>query len=504
MHISRHYQPELPVNLYRTAEVRELDRRSIEDHGIPGMELMERAGAAAFRALKDYWPDARQISVLCGGGNNGGDGFVIARLAQQDGMAVRVSLYGDAGKLKGDALTAMDRAVAAGIEVRPFESNALADSDVIVDAMLGTGLDRDVSGELAGWIDAVNAVDVPVVAVDIPSGLHADSGRVLGRAVEADLSVTFIGMKAGLFTGEGRACSGQIHFADLDVPGEVYEGLAPAAIRVDYTAAAECLLRRRRTAHKGHFGHVLVIGGDHGFAGAARMAAEAAARVGAGLVSVATRPAHAAIIAQQRPEIMVHGVSEPGDLTALLERASVVAIGPGLGQGEWGLRLLGAVLDSALPLVVDADGLNLLSTEPVSRDNWILTPHPGEAARLLATGTSGIQDDRLAAVEELARRYGGVAVLKGSGTLVSATGSPPGLCSDGNPGMASGGMGDILTGVLGGLLAQRQALGCDQRRIAELGVCLHAAAADEAAADGERGLLASDLFAPLRRLANPA
>ncbi|MCS3902386.1 NAD(P)H-hydrate epimerase [Methylohalomonas lacus] len=504
MHATIDYDTELPERLYTAAAVRELDRRAIEDHGIPGSELMERAGAAAYTQLRQAWPEARCITVLCGGGNNGGDGFVIARLAQADGLDVRLISKAAATDLHGAARQAWNAAMAAGVPVRPFSTAELAAADVIVDALLGTGLDREVRGELGDWIAAVNAAAAPVLAVDIPSGLHADSGRILGRAVDAALTVTFIGMKVGLLTGAGRAICGRLHFADLGVPAAVYQGVDVAAWRRDYASLAPILAPRRANAHKGHFGHVLVIGGEAGYAGAARMAAEAAARSGAGLVSVATRPQHAAVIVQQRPELMVHAVDEPSALGPLLARASVVAVGPGLGRSDWALGLLGAVLDSPLPLVVDADALNLLAGEPLRRDNWLLTPHPGEAARLLDTDTASVQADRLAALAQLTARYGGAAVLKGSGTLIGAGDASPVLCSDGNPGMASGGMGDVLSGVLAGLLAQFYPHTLTLAETGALGVCLHAAAADTAAAGGgERGLLASDLFRPLRRLANP-
>lgn len=493
----------LPAALYRAADVRELDRRAIDAHGIAASELMERAGAAVYAALRRTWPRARCITLLCGSGNNGGDGFVIARLAHTDGLDVRLIGRGKSTR-DGAASQARDAALAAGVELREFACEHLVAADVIVDALLGTGLDREVNGESGDWIAAVNTVRAPVLAVDIPSGLHADTGRVMGSAVTAALTVSFIGLKVGLFTGEGRAQCGRILFADLGVPAAVYAGLLPAALRRDYSAMAGLLPRRRLTAHKGHFGHVLVVGGAPGFAGAARLAGEAAARVGAGLVSVATHVGHAATISQQRPELMTHGVADPGALRSLLERASVVVVGPGLGQGDWARDLLAAVLESRRPLVVDADALNLLATEPLRRDDWILTPHPGEAARLLGDDGNAqtVQADRLAALAELQIRYGGAIVLKGSGTLVGAGQVPPLLCSDGNPGMASGGMGDVLSGVLGGLLAQFYPQSLDLTSLAGLGVCLHAAAADVAARDGERGLLATDLFAPLRHLVN--
>lgn len=490
---------ELPAALYRAAAVRELDRRAIEDHSIPGSELMERAGASAYRLLRASWPDARHLAILCGSGNNGGDGFILARLATTEGLQVSLMLKGRAGDLTGDARRAWDRLAAGGVDTVAFSPTVLEKADVIVDAMLGTGLDRDVSGELRTWIEAVNDSPRPVLAIDIPSGLHADIGQALGVAVMADCTVSFIGLKVGLFTGEGRRYAGRIRFAGLDVPAAVYEGVPVAARRIDHNVLRIQLRWRDRTAHKGHFGHVLIIGGDAGFAGAVRLAGEAAARVGAGLVSIATRAEHAACITQQRPELMVHAVEEPAALAPLLERATVVAAGPGLGQSDWAAALLNRVIDCSQPLVVDADGLNLLASDPVRRDYWILTPHPGEAARLLDSNSRRVQSDRLQAAADLQARYGGSIVLKGSGTLIASADGVPALCSDGNPGMATGGMGDVLTGVIAGLLAQ----GFSGAMAAELGVCLHAAAADRAAAAGERGLLASDLFAPLRQLVNP-
>ena len=248
-------------------------------------------------------------------------------------------------------------------------------------------------------------------------------------------------------------------------------------------------------------GHVLVVGGDRGFGGAARLTAEAAARSGAGLVSLATRPEHVAPVLSARPEIMVRGVVDADDLSGLLKQASVIAVGPGLGRDRWGRALWSRVAEVAKPLIVDADGLNLLAESPRYRDDWVLTPHPGEAARLLARNTSQIQADRFAAVRNLRLRFGGVALLKGAGTLVSVENTRPvGVCSSGNPGMASGGMGDVLTGVIAGLVAQGFTLG----DATELGVCLHAAAADAAALDGgERGMLATDLMPQLRRFVNP-
>lgn len=303
--------------------------------------------------------------------------------------------------------------------------------------------------------------------------------------------------EAGLFTGEGLEYAGEVVLADLGVPPEVKRAVEPSALLLPPLVRG--LPPRPRHAHKGMFGHVLVVGGDYGFSGAARMAAEAAARVGAGLVSVATRKEHASLLSVARPELMCHGVAGREEIQALLERATVVAVGPGLRRSGWAGMLLASALDSELPLVLDADGLNLLAARPTRSERWILTPHPGEAARLLGSSSAKIQQDRFAAAGELQARYGGVVVLKGSGTIIQGPQGQPRVCTAGNPGMASGGMGDILTGVIAGLLAQ----GLDPLEAATLGVCLHGTAGDRAArAGGERGLLASDLLEPLRQLVN--
>lgn len=489
----------LPYALYRAAQVRKFDRIAIEEFGIPGATLMARAGAAAFRVLREIWPAARDITVLAGLGNNGGDGFVIARLAREAGLGVRVLQLGDPERLAGDARLHADKYRATHAPWEPFE-RLPERTDLIVDAVLGTGLDRVVEGRWAGIFRAVNNHPAPVLAVDIPSGLNADTGAVMGEAIMADATVTFIALKQGLFTGEGPAVCGAILLDGLDVPSAIFARQLVAARRLDWAKQSGGLQPRRRTAHKGYFGHVLIVGGNHGFGGAARLAAEAAARAGAGLVSLATRAEHVAAVLAARPEIMVRGVEAAADLDDLLDRASVLAVGPGLGRDAWAQALWARALEAGLPTVLDADGLNLLAESPERRDDWVLTPHPGEAAQLLATAAARVQADRFAAAAAVQARFGGVVVLKGAGTLICSGGTrPPGLCSQGNPGMASGGTGDVLTGLVAGLLAQ----GFDIGMAAETGVCLHAAAADLAARDGERGLLAGDLLAPVKPLVNP-
>jgi len=492
---------EIPKNLYRAEQVRELDRIAIEQFDIPGMTLMERAGSAAFNTLITHWPRAKRLAVVCGIGNNGGDGFVVARMADAAGLRVMVYLLGDRNKLKGDALTAFERLEGSHVNIYQYDSDTFEIFDVVVDAILGTGLKGNVQGQ---WESAINYINIArqqgtrVLAVDIPSGLHADSGRVLGAAVQADVTVTFIGMKQGLLTAYGPDHCGELVFNDLQVPDEIYSLLRPATLRLEAEDFTGYFTKRAPSTHKGQCGYVLLVGGNAGMTGAIRMAGEAAAHSGAGLVSIATRTEHAALINATRPELMCHGVNTKADLLPLLDKADVVALGPGLGQDKWAQMLFTTVLQSNLPLILDADALNLLAAQPQARGNWILTPHPGEAARLLQGSTADIQNDRFYAAEQICKSYGAVCVLKGCGTLVCDGSGNMSLCAAGNPGMASGGMGDVLTGIIAAFTGQFH----DLTDAARAGVFVHAQAADLAAASGERGLLASDLFAHIRSLIN--
>jgi len=499
-------KPTLPKKLYLAAQVRELDRIAIEEFSIPGITLMESAGDAAYQLMRSKWPEAERILVLCGPGNNGGDGYILARVAKADGLTVKLQQIGDHTKLAGDALLAAEKLFAGGLEPKVFSKAALNQCDVIVDALLGIGLDREVSGQWQEVINAINHCNIPVLSLDIPSGLNADTGQIMACAVNADATISFIGLKQGLFTGQGVEYAGDVHFNNLDVPDAVGKKIKSMTEQITLEDLQSFLIPRSKSSHKGSFGHVLVIGGDNGFAGAARLCAEAAARTGAGLISLATHANHAGYITMTVPEVMAHATENSGELMPLLEKANVVAIGPGLGQSNWGMSLFSKVLESELPLVVDADALNLLAQEPVCSDRWVLTPHPGEAARLLNCDSKTIQSDRVAAAKEIQKKFGGVTVLKGSGTVIVDDKEKISICSAGNPGMASGGMGDVLTGIIAGLIAQKISqqitLCLDIADAARLGVCLHASAGDHAAADGERGMLASDLMPWIRKLIN--
>ncbi|MDO9104026.1 MAG: NAD(P)H-hydrate dehydratase [Methylovulum sp.] len=484
----------LPTTLYRAADIKALEQCAIQEHGIAGLILMGSAGDAIFQCLKARWPDAMSIAVVCGCGNNAGDGFIVAALASAAGLRVTVYAVADPENLKDDALAAYRQYKAAQGRVVLFQPAQQLTADVIVDALLGTGLDRPVTGLYRAAIEAINASPAPVIAVDIPSGLSADTGNVMACAVKAACTVTFIGLKQGLFSGQAADYCGDIAYASLAVPDAVFQSLPSSVYRVQ----RESWPRRARCAHKGNNGHVLVIGGDAGYSGAARLAAEAALRVGAGLVSVATRAEHAALMNVHRPELMCHGVETAGQLEPLLAKIDVLVLGPGLGQSAWAKALFAVAVDAGKPVVVDADGLNLLAAKPMAKPDWILTPHPGEAARLLVCTTADIQQDRFAAAKAIQAKFGGITVLKGAGTLI-ASGHDLAVSTTGNPGMATGGMGDVLSGVIAGLLAQ----GRPVADAAQQGVYIHGWAADLAAANGgERGLLASDLMPYLRRLVN--
>lgn len=497
----------LPRNLYTAAQVRGFERIAIEQFDLPGLQLMRAAGRACFARLQAAWPDTKSVVVVCGGGNNGGDGFVIAELAQRAGLRVSVLAVADLSDLSADANAALEDMRKVGLEAIAFSEGRLPDCDVVVDAMLGTGLVREVSGAYARVVRAVNDSSAAILAVDLPTGLHADTGAELGCCVIADVTCSFIGLKAGLFTGRGPHAAGVVHFDALGVPTEVFENEAPSACLTDCAQVLQALGPRARDAHKGHFGHALIVGGNQGYGGAALLAARACLRSGAGLVSVATHAMYVGSFAAVCPEAMFAPVTEGGDLQALLSKATAVAVGPGLGQDGWAQSLLEAVLLSERPTVFDADALNLLATRAAVKlpHDSIITPHPGEAARLLGCTTQQVQSDRMSASLTLARRFGACVVLKGAGTVTVDPADESGaqIACVGNPGLAAGGSGDTLTGITAAFLAQRQALGLRAIDVARLAVCAHGAAADIVAAAGERGMVSSDISAALRTVVNP-
>ncbi len=489
--------------VFTSAAVRQLDQIAINQYGIPGIILMRRAGAAALAAVLDRWSATQSICVLCGAGNNAGDGYIVAGLAAQKGIAVNVRWLTAPEKLQGDAGLAWQWAKQQGVRIESYRSPADLQGDVIVDALLGTGLKGEVRESYRDSIVAINNSGLPVVAIDVPSGLNSDTGMVMGTCVTADLTVTFIALKCGLYTGDGIHHAGTIQLENLDVPESAFANITHTAEILDIEKLGRQLPPRHKNANKGFFGHLLLVGGDVGMPGSIAMAAIASARTGAGLTSVATRPGHIAPLISMQPEIMIRGVDSGQEFEPLLDvdtrQYSAVVVGPGLGRTAWSEQMLQVVLKSTYPLVVDADGLNLIASKTgLHRDNWVLTPHPGEAGRLLHCTGREVQENRFAAVKSIQEQYGGVVLLKGAGTLI-CDGTTTCICPYGNPGMSTGGMGDVLSGIVGALICQ----GLSFTQAAHLGACLHSKAADMAAIHtGEIGLMATDLFPYIRRLIN--
>jgi NAD(P)H-hydrate epimerase len=493
--------PDLPFPLFSRTQVSALEQTAIQQQGIPGIQLMKRAGRACFECLLEHYPSPEKISVFCGSGNNAGDGYVLAALAASRKIPVEIVQIGHQDSLSEDAKAALEFARSASV---PIVSESELGAGVIVDGLLGTGYQSGtLKPDYQRAIEQMNQSGLPILAIDVPSGLNVDSGAADAIAVQARHTVTFIGLKPGLLTGRGPALCGEIHFDSLGLDAAIIDESEAALTRLALANEIKALSLRDADAHKGAFGHVMVIGGDSGMGGAPLMAVEAASRVGAGLVSVATRPEHVAAILARRPEAMVSGVPSGQALEPLLERPSVLVVGPGMGRSAWSEQVLQQALKTGLPLVVDADALNIISEGRVMpkahRDNWILTPHPGEAARLLGCSTADIQNDRMKAVTDIQKQYGGVCVLKGAGTLIAGPAGPLTLSDSGNAGMASGGMGDVLSGILGGLLAQHLELDSAAR----LGVGLHGAAGDRVASQsGQHGMLASDLVPAVHFIVN--
>lgn len=478
--------------LWRAEQIRSMEERWAAREGLPLYVLMERAGAALCSYACHHWPESRNWWIFVGPGNNGGDGYVLARLARRLGLEPLVIASRAPDLLRGDARRAAEEWLAAGGGVMMAEELAqapLPSPDLVIDALLGTGVQLPLSSSMTKIVATINGLNPPVLAVDLPSGLNADTGRAMGALVRATRTLTFIGIKQGMLTADGVDGVGHLDWDPLGVTVE--DGVTPAAWRIDYPRLKALLPPRARSAHKGRHGRVLLVGGNLGMQGAILLAGQACLRAGAGLVRLCQHPdAPPASLVQ--PELMgcPDGMDEAW--------ASVRVLGPGLGQDEWARAQFDRLISTPDPLVLDADGLNWLAQAPRHQDNWVLTPHPGEAARLLGCTIAEVEGDRFAAVSRLQRRYGGVVLLKGAGSLI-CDGRHISLCDEGNPGMASGGMGDLLSGIIAALLAQ----GWPAGTAARLGAVIHGEAADLAAAEGERGMLASDLLPWIRRLVNP-
>ncbi len=489
--------------LFTSQQAADIDRLFIEQASVNGYELMRRAAKASFTIIRNRWQTPSTVRIFAGSGNNGGDGYQLGRLLLDAGYRVELFAVGGAPK-KDPAVKAYQAYRAAnGCVIDIADLGSDDSSRLIVDAIFGSGLNREVTGEALAVIRHINHAAQPVIALDLPSGLSADTGVKLPDAVCAKLTVTFIVRKLGLYTCDAKDCCGEVIYDDLQVDRKLIAQLTPFAWLM---SKAEFVPEKilRQNSHKGHYGHVLVVGGDYGMSGAVRLAGEAAMRCGAGLVSVATRTEHAATIAAACPVLMAYGVADTKKLKVLADRADVMAIGPGYGNSAWGQALFSCLADTPQYKVIDADALKLLAAESMFCDRWVLTPHPGEAAKLLSTDSRTVQSDRLCAAKEIVHKFGGICVLKGSGTIICSKRHAV-VCPLGSAAMATAGMGDVLSGVVAALLAQSLPSttfktgasnnATDWLYTAVLrGVYLHALAAERAAGSRRRGVLASDLM----------
>jgi len=495
------------MRVLNAAQMREADRRTIEDIGIPSLVLMENAGRQVVAAIEAVHADLldRHVAVLCGRGNNGGDGFVVARTLLQRGVGVSVFLIGQVSDVRGDARVNLDILGRLGVTVVEIADgqawelhlSEVRDCNLIVDAIFGTGLNQPVHGLIGSVIADVNASGIPVVSIDLPSGLSADTADPIGDSVEAGTTVTLAAPKLPLVLPPAENRAGDIVIADIGIPTGVIDAVdGPRVELLTRSGIRELITPRTPDSHKGDYGHVLVVAGSVGKTGAAHLAAMGALRSGAGLVSVATPAACLPIVASMAPEYMTMALS---DVEALIEMArDVIAIGPGLGQAPDTRAFVKSLVEQATtPLVIDADGLNAFANDPdrlTGREgrDVIITPHPGEMARLVRMSTDEVQGSRLDIARNFAVAHHVYVILKGHRTLIATPDEKVFINPTGNPGMATGGTGDVLTGMIAAWLAQL----LDAEGACKVAVYLHGMAGDLADGDnGDVSLIASDLIA---------
>lgn len=461
------------MNLYSIEQTRLIEAVAIQA-GVSALMLMKRAGFAAFQWAKQEFAQGQRVYVLCGAGNNGGDGFAFAQYAHLAGWQVDVGLVVSPAQVKSnESVTLLSELASLGVMPKPYDPAICARADLVVDALLGIGARSPLSSDLLSTISSVNAFQKPVLALDVPSGLNADTGSHFGDAIRAQFTMTFLTHKPGLVSADGADYAGEVLVEHLGVPESLYAELRPVSKLLHVAQAEQKLVTRKKNSHKGEYGQALIVGGDEGMLGSVMLAAQSCAYAGAGIVRVVTRSEYAPMVTVKCPEVMAYG---DRNVTDLIERSTVVAVGFGLSNNAWSNQLWQQVLLSDKPKVVDAGALRLLAAQPSYRDDWILTPHPGEAAALLGISTKEVQSDRLAAVVALQEKFGGVVVLKGNGTLVY-DGKEAQICDFGDGAMSTAGMGDVLAGMITALVAQ----GLSLSKAAVQGVMLHAKAGEQLA-----------------------
>ena len=469
---------------------------------------MQKASEFSFNVLLNNWPNTKKVFVFCGKGNNAGDGYLISHLAKEMGLESFIIQASPSNKISGASRKAFKLALESKVKrisIAAFKKQSLKDS-VIVDALLGIGIKGNVRSNVSKLILEINkkSTNIPVLSVDIPSGICSNTGINLGVHIQADVTATFVGRKRGCFTSTGRTASGNVVFDDLGISSSLKSQIKTNCYLLDTEKSLLKLKNRKGDAHKGDFGHVLVIGGDKGFGGAAILASKAAVFSGAGLVSLATRSIHVEAALSSCPELMVNGIESGQDVEEILAKSTVVVLGPGLGQSAWSEQMLQRTFMEArkrnLPVVLDADGLNLLTKLKLKSGiprKMIITPHPGEAARLVNQEVNKIQEDRFKSVTALEKKFRSVSVLKGSGSLVCYKRNGKqriGVCEAGNPGMAKGGMGDVLAGLIGSFLSQ----GLSLVEATEVAVDLHSKSADIASLELGMTITPTDVIRNIR------
>jgi len=477
--------------LYSPAQVREMDRLAINKYNFDRLALMKRAGESVFQRLAERYPGSKRIAIVCGAGNNGGDGYVVARMALLAGWNVSVKAISE--PVTESAKAACNEYLEIGGAISQDLQLMLEKADIVVDALLGTGLSRAPSQAYATAIRAINTANIPVVAIDLPTGLDAASGNAPDACIQANLTVTFIGLKAGMFTAAGKGLSGKIDLDDLGLPVEIHNRFDPVATIIPTPRLSQLPV----DTHKGQCGALVIAGGGVGMLGAVILAGKAALRSGSGLVSVLSTESHLDLPALVCPELMSFDLNHRAQFVKTVDRCDVIVLGPGMGRSAWSEQVFDALISLEKPKVLDADALNWLAKKPAHGQRWILTPHPGEAARLLNCSTAEVQSHRLHAAVAIAKQFGGVCVLKGAGTVVADSRGEVSICCQGNPGMATAGMGDVLSGIIGSFLGQ----GLGLLESAQAGVWLHANCADrQVERTGERSLIADDVIDMLPRI----
>ncbi|WWP01696.1 MAG: bifunctional ADP-dependent NAD(P)H-hydrate dehydratase/NAD(P)H-hydrate epimerase [Candidatus Dasytiphilus stammeri] len=488
----------LPYSIWTVRDTQQIEKEYLENNqGLTQFNLMERAGKAAFDYIYHSYPQAKKWLVLCGPGNNGGDGYIVASLAQAAGIEITL-LSSCTNSSPKEAQKSRHQWLSSGGKISPHDIDWPNNLDIIIDGLLGNQLNRVPSYPYNMLINKANQSDLPIVSLDIPSGLSAETGATPGDVIKAAHTITFITLKPGLFTGKARKYVGKIHYDSLGID-EFLKNKEASIKRMDANCLPILLPPRCPISHKREHGRLLIIGGEIGTAGAVRLAGEAALRTGSGLVKILTKKFNIIPILSNRPELMVDEL-RIDTLDYSLNWADIIVVGPGLGQKNWGQKALSIIQKSTKPMLWDADALIMLSEKPDQRHNRIITPHPGEAAKLLNISIAEIESNRLDAAKSLANKYGGIVVLKGAGTIIASYQGDLVIADVGNAGMASGGMGDVLSGIIGSLLGQQ----LSYYQAACAGCIIHGAAADLLASQlGMCGILASDIFSQIHLLMNP-